>query len=273
MLLKDYVESYQKNRRMSIEKARVRVCQDQLMSKLMKSKYKESFTFKGGTVMYELSKNERRSTMDVDVDVIGISISKEKLIEVFAEIGVISTGDGIAFHIMEESVKELKHQAYRGKRLTLVFQDTSGDTLSLVLDIGVHNCLGINQNKLMIIVEPTKEKLRVLVNPPEQIVAEKTVDIVKKGIISDRMKDIFDIYFILNEGLINKDKLVKTFKLIIEKKNLEPDNVEDYLERFVSVLITKDIKDKLKRSDNWLDQEIDVIVDYISAFFSSLLKA
>ena len=270
MLLKDYVKTYQDNNRMGLEKAKVRVCQDLLMSKLKESKYINSFTFKGGTIMYELSKNARRSTLDVDIDVIGTSISKENLIRIFNEIGLIPTESGISFHVEEDSVKELNHEAYKGKRLSLLFEDLSNDSMSLVLDIGVHTCLDIQQNQLMFVIEPSKTKLKVFVNPPEKLVVEKTMAIVKRGILSSRMKDIFDIYFIINKGLVDRSRLINTFNTIIKRKNLKPDNLKDYLEQYVSTLATNEIKDKLRRSDNWLDVEVDVIVETLVIYFSSL---
>ncbi len=46
----------------------------------------------------------------------------------------------IVFHVDEDSIVELKHESYKGRKMSLLFVDPSGDNLSLVLDIGVHTC-------------------------------------------------------------------------------------------------------------------------------------
>ena len=52
--------------------ANAKVAQDIVLTYLFKSKYKNNVTIKGGIVMYNISNNARRATIDIDLDLIRI---------------------------------------------------------------------------------------------------------------------------------------------------------------------------------------------------------
>jgi len=136
-------EGFKQNR------ARVKVCQEVFMTKLALSRFKDFVLFKGGTIMYQLSKELRRSTEDVDIDLIKLSISDKNLISVLNQIGNLDTGNGIIFTVLENQIESLKHQSYEGKRVILVFKDEFNNTLRLKLDIGIHTEYHIKQDTIL----------------------------------------------------------------------------------------------------------------------------
>ena len=163
MLLKDLIEEYV-NEGYKINYARVRVCQDILFLKISKSKYKDRIAVKGGTIMYQLTCDKRRATMDLDIDLINTSISTESIISVFKDIGEKADQYSIGLEVEEGSIKELSHEDYKGKRIVLRFTDESGDSLSLKLDIGVHKNVEIKQKVMLFDMVSGNGVIRMLIN-------------------------------------------------------------------------------------------------------------
>lgn len=63
--------------------ANAKVAQDIVLTYLFKSKYKNNVTIKGGIVMYNLSNNARRATIDIDLDLIRIYLADDNLYNIF----------------------------------------------------------------------------------------------------------------------------------------------------------------------------------------------
>ena len=60
--------------------------QDVFIYKLFKSKYKDNITLKGGVIMHSISNDKRRTTRDIDLDLLSIlrmMIELENLLEVY----------------------------------------------------------------------------------------------------------------------------------------------------------------------------------------------
>ena len=56
-----------------------KVAQDIILSYLFKSEYKNNVTIKGGVVMYNLTNDKRRATIDIDLDLIKIYLADDNL--------------------------------------------------------------------------------------------------------------------------------------------------------------------------------------------------
>ena len=83
--LKECVNQYIKegyNRSYAISK----VCQDIIINRIYHSKYSDKITIKGGVVMFHLTNNIRRATVDIDMDLINMSIATENIINIFIEL-------------------------------------------------------------------------------------------------------------------------------------------------------------------------------------------
>ena len=72
--------------------------------------------------------------------------------------------------------------------------------LLLKLDIGVHNHLEIEQERIVFSFGQGTE-LTLQVNSPEQIFAEKCLSLSRLGALSTRYKDIYDLYYLARTGL------------------------------------------------------------------------
>lgn len=167
---------------MTINQAESIVCQEIILNKISNSPLTDSVLIKGGVVMFNLTKNIRRSTEDLDFDLLRYDIS-ESSIRQFIKILNKSNPN---YHVSLDYIKELKQDDYKGKRVYTIIEDATRK-INFKLDIGVHTLLAIEQERLCFSFgEEGDAFLRV--NPPEQIFAEKAYSLAKHGPLTTRLK-------------------------------------------------------------------------------------
>ena len=182
------------SKNISLPDARNIVAEEIILRKIASSDLVDHITLKGGIVMYNLSKNDRRVTRDIDFDLIRFSIDEQSLMLFVQKMN--SVNDGFRISIIGKP-EELNQEDYKGVRIHLVIKDDNNESLQLKLDIGVHTYLAIEQNTMVYSFSALKECVSLKVNSPEQIVAEKLISLGRLGLASTRHKDLFDIYYLL----------------------------------------------------------------------------
>ena len=94
-------------------------------------------------------------------------------------------------------ITDLKHEDYRGKRVYVSVKD---DSLHLPLrtkiDIGVHTHDEMTQVEYGFDVVTAPEKAELQANSNEQMFVEKLASLLRHGALSNRPKDIFDMYYL-----------------------------------------------------------------------------
>lgn len=138
-----------------------KVAQDIILSKIAKSNYKRNITVKGGVVMFNITNDKRRATVDIDIDLIRYSLEDESILLLFDKLNQID--DGIKI-IVNKKIKPLKHQDYHGKRVNIILKDSFGSQIETKLDIGVHKNLDIKQEEYMFNFEVFNDSMMLLIN-------------------------------------------------------------------------------------------------------------
>ena len=59
---------------------------ERVLERLSKSKYKENFVIKGGLLLSSIMGINLRTTMDIDTNIVGISLEKENLLKILEQI-------------------------------------------------------------------------------------------------------------------------------------------------------------------------------------------
>ena len=127
----------------SEQNAQSKLGQDIVLKAIADSGMAQNATIKGGVVMRSISGNARRATQDLDLDFIRYSISDDSIRTFVKKLNCI---DGLTIKLYGK-ITELNHQDYKGKRIFISVTDTEATTISLKLDIGVHNDLSIEQDE------------------------------------------------------------------------------------------------------------------------------
>ena len=73
----------------------------------------------------------------------------------------------------------------------------------------------IKQDEYCFNLEAINESAILVINSKEQIICEKLKSLLRFGIRTTRYKDIFDIYYLINNTIINKDDLLNIINILI----------------------------------------------------------
>ena len=252
-----------------LKDARNLVAEEIIIKKIASSDLVERVTFKGGIIMYSVSKSDRRVTQDLDFDLIGYSIEKES-IELFIR-QLNKTNDGFNVYIVGD-IEELHQQNYKGVRVNTIIKDLEGQKLRLKLDIGVHTHKAIEQDRIAFCFGTTGGSLSIKVNPLEQVFAEKMLSLARLGVISTRYKDIYDFYYLIKECSISPEKVDEILLLFISKSNKAPFNISDLKKRITKTLNDKAFIERVQASESgWLNISYDdmkkTILDFVELLF------
>ena len=249
------------------ENAQSKLGQDIVLKAISDSGMARNTTIKGGVVMRSISGNARRATQDLDLDFIRYSISDEAIEQFIKKLNCI---DGLIIKL-EGKIIELNHQDYKGKRIHISVSDTYETTISLKMDIGVHNDLSIEQEEYAFDVGFQEDAVSLLINSPAQMITEKLKSMIRFGSRNTRYKDVFDICYLSDR--VNMDNLKNCIqKYIFEDETLR--NVSDMdtvVKRIERIFTNSNYLKELKKSNkNWLDLTAEEAIEKIIVFIKSI---
>ena len=253
----------------TLANASAKICQDIVLNKISKSHIRKNVTIKGGVVMYGLSNDKRRATRDLDLDFIKYSLADDS-IELFVE-KLNLVDDGIKIFI-DGDIQELHHQDYKGKRVNILLKDKNNFSVSAKLDIGIHKNFDIKQDEYCFNLEAINESAILMINSKEQIICEKLKSLLRFGIRTTRYKDIFDIYYLINNTDINKDELLNVLNsLIISDKTMRENNIDDIINNLNITLNNNIFKRNLSDArNNWIDISVEEVISNVLNYFESI---
>ena len=248
------------------ELAAARVCQDIVLKGIADGPLCRNVTIKGGVVMRSLTQNNRRATRDIDLDFIHYSLNEEA-IRIFVD--KLNCIEGLDISI-EGDIKELKHQDYHGKSIEVVIRDDYGNDIRSKIDIGVHKHLEIEQEEYCFDVCLDETGASLLKNTVEQAFVEKLRSLLIFGSNSRRYKDIYDMYYLINE--VDPEKLNAVLReLIYSDSGMRENNIEDILKRVQSTFSNEQYLDRVSSSrQRWIDEDIQVITKRIEGFLAEM---
>ena len=266
MTLKDYISFYQ-NAGLSDEAARARVGADILMSRISTSSISKNITIKGGVLMCNITGNSRRATMDLDFDFVRLGFSNDSIKGLIKTIN--DESENMVVSIIGE-IKNLKQTNYHGKRVVVAISDPS-DSVRIKLDIGVHTFTGINQEAIQFKIQSLKREVNLLANPKEQIFAEKILSLGKLGPVSTRFKDIYDLYFLIQNRLLDQKKTRACLLMFLGAGSYAFSTIEDLYFRIDDTLNNHVFSESASNPDfDWIEAPYDEVRAEILDFLFNL---
>lgn len=245
-----------------------KVSQDIILLKISKSSLNNNATIKGGVVLHNISKNKRRATRDIDFDFIKYSLNDESIKQFVEKLNNVNDGIDITIN---GNIEKLHHQDYDGKRVYISLSDSNNYRVDSKLDIGVHKDFDIEQEEYCFDLDIINESATLLINSVEQIFVEKLKSLLKFAYTSTRYKDIFDFYYLIKYGNLNKIKLEKYIeKIIFNDKLLKVKNFDDIYRMLNSIFNNKRFVSNLSNVKvNWLDISSDELISCILEFIKN----
>ncbi len=195
-----------------------------------------------------------------------MSIATDNIVNIFMELGKLDNIDGFKLEIDKDKIEELSHQDYHGKRLTVTISDKYNKSYHIKLDIGVHKHIDILQDTLLLDTKIIEDNISFLVNPKEQIFVEKIIPLLKFGPLSTRYRDIFDLYWLIKKGKLDKKQILNYMKILIFNTDIEIKNISD-VSNIINLVLSEDMFIKnLSNNNNWTGESINKILDTIKEY-------
>lgn len=192
---------------------------ERVLERISVSKYKNNFILKGGLLLSSIMGIDTRTTMDMDTCIKGITLTDEELYKILEEILNIDVNDGVKFEI-RNSKPIREEDDYGGLKYNLV---AVFDNLRVNLSIDIATGDPITPREIEYDYKMMFEEkvLKIMTYNVETIIAEKFQTVISRGVLNSRMKDYYDLYYIITY----KDYSKRNLKLAIEKtfKNRETD--------------------------------------------------
>lgn len=211
---------------------------DFFLEKLALSKYTNHFIIKGGFLVSAITKIDLRTTMDLDVTLKSLSLSKDTLESVLIEIISLPTHDLLMMELID--IVEIHDNAdYQGLRATVqIFFDGIKEFIKLDFTTGdIMTPTEMNFSYKTVI---EKKEIKLKSYNLETLLAEKLETILSRGILNTRMRDFYDVYILFK---------LKEIDLILLKEAFN--NTSKQRRTFESILQnSKDIFDRIRNNQN-----------------------
>ena len=226
---------------------------------------RENLAIKGGVVMSSVTGDVRRATMDMDIDFVRYGLSDENIDD---WIGRLNCLDGITISRLGE-MAELRQQNYRGKRVYLAIADSEGVTISTKIDIGVSVHEDMPQREMQFRISLDDSSATLFANSVEQIFAEKLKSLIRLGTRSNRLKDIFDMFYLIDK--VDRSNLRRFIsRMVFEDDKMRERSFEDICARVSRIFGAAAYKQRLSgRRPNWLQADPSQVTSSILAFLES----
>lgn len=187
---------------------------ERILERLSVSKYKNNFILKGGLLLSSIMGIDTRTTMDMDTAIKGLNLTDEQIYNVLNEILSINIDDNVEFNIKNsEPIRE--DDDYGGiKYNILAIYD--GIKVNLSIDIATGDVITPGEIEYEYKMLFEDRYLNIMSYNIETIIAEKFQTVISRGILNSRMKDYYDLYYLItykefsNENL--KNAIIKTFE-------------------------------------------------------------
>lgn len=189
------------------------------LEKLSLSKYVDKFIIKGGFLISSLANVELRTTMDLDVTVKSLALSKTDLEIMISDIILIPTINLLEMELV--SIDEIHEGAeYPGFRVSiLVRYDTIIEHIKI--DFTTGDILTPKEVSFPYQTLLDDKVINLKSYNIETVLAEKLETILSRGVLNTRMRDYYDLFilFQLKDKLVNLSLLKAAFINTTKSRN------------------------------------------------------
>ena len=191
---------------------------ERFLVRVSMSGHADRIVVKGGTLMAALFGLAERTTMDIDATVLDTRGDEATLREILAEICAVDAGDGIGFALGPgEAIR--KDDEYGGVGFSLVA--TLGTIrLPFGVDMTVGDAIVPGPEHLDGVgMFGEGDRIRLWAYPTETLLAEKLQTILKRGELTTRPRDFYDIHKIVSSGRYRPDVIRRAVMATFERRD------------------------------------------------------
>ncbi len=194
---------------------------EKFLLRMSQSEYSEEFILKGALLLRSTGISETRPTRDID-----LSIETAQSIEQLEQMTKVCSGieveeDGLIFDPNSVAGEEIREdQSYKGIRIK--FRGKLGNAqIPMQIDVGFGDVISPAPLWVEYPVLLDGESPKLLAYTLESAIAEKYQAMVYLDIANSRMKDFYDIWYLMNNQSFNGSELQKAIELTFQKRKTE----------------------------------------------------
>ncbi|MBN2413380.1 nucleotidyl transferase AbiEii/AbiGii toxin family protein [candidate division KSB1 bacterium] len=266
--------NYSKNNKLDHNAVLLQYFQERFLYRLSISRYRNHFILKGALLVITYKIPRTRPTKDIDFLGVDTPNDNAKIKSIITEILTQSCNDGVEFDekslVLENIAEENTYHGIRAK----FFAGMDTIRKRIQIDIGFGDIItptAMTRSFPTLLDMPVPE---IMVYPLETVIAEKYHTIVKFSFPNSRMKDFYDIYFLLKHTSIHNKIIKNAIENTFANRNTSLDDRK--------VIYTDEFRLSPERQNQWraflnrynLEKipEFPYIIEFFKQFFESILN-
>lgn len=232
---------------------------ERLLERISISKYKDNFILKGGMLISAMLGIDSRTTMDMDTTIKGLPLTKDNITNIMDEICNIEIDDNVTLKINKvELIRE--DDDYGGYRITFETKYNNEMPVIIKIDITTGDKITYKEIEYSFTLMLEDRKIQIWSYNVETIIAEKFEAIVKRGVLSTRIRDYYDVYMLINtqNKIIDKKTLKDAITLTAQHRGTN-EIIKDWKKIVEKIANDSKMRQQWKRyqKDNFYAEEIE----------------
>lgn len=202
---------------------------ERILERLSVSKYKNNFILKGGLLLSSIMGIDTRTTMDMDTCIKGINLTDEQLYKVLQEILNIDVSDGVKFQIKNfQPIREDDDYGGIKYNILAMFENIR---VNLSIDIATGDIITPREIEYEYKMIFEDRSLKIMTYNVETIIAEKFQTVISRNVLNSRMKDYYDLYYLLTYKEFSKENLRAAIIKTFEKRKTDIEKIDEVIEK------------------------------------------
>ena len=259
----------------SLQNLLTRFANERLLYRLVQTEHGENFLLKGATLFAFWFDEPHRPTKDLDL--LGYGNNDIPTLEnIFREMCEIDGEDGLQF--LTETVKGgliRADEEYQGVRVTLTAM-LERARIAVQVDVGFGDAVtpGAEETELNTILDFPAPRVRIY--PKETVIAEKFEAMVKLGLGNGRMKDFWDVHYLIKEfefeGALLQKAIRNTFanRQTELPKRLPTALTDDFVANALKISLWNAF---INRNKIKVEADFALVISSLKDFFTPVIEA
>ena len=225
---------------------------ERILERLSVSKYKSNFILKGGLLLSSIMGIDARTTMDMDICITGINLTDEQLYKVMQEILNIDVNDAVKIQIRNsQPIREEDDYSSLKYNLLAIFDNLR---VNLSIDVATGDLITPREIEYDYKMMFEDRNLKIMTYNIESIIAEKFQTVIDRGILNSRMKDYYDLYYLITYKEFSKENLKDAIKKTFKKRNTDIKSIDKIIDEIEKSEFVKELwtnySEKYKYANN-----------------------
>ena len=180
---------------------------ERLLERISISKYRDNFILKGGLLISAMLGIDSRTTMDMDTTIKSFNLDEENIKCILKEICELDIKDNVILNLKKvEKIRE--KDEYGGYRASIEAKYNNELPVIMRIDITTGDKITYKEVRYSFELMLEDRKIQIWSYNLETIIAEKFETIIRRNILTTRIRDFYDVYMLINTQYKNINSII-----------------------------------------------------------------